>query len=177
MKFTFKPVEEQTLVERLRNRATIRMNNTDRKSVQNNEPDRISALLIEAADEIDKLNNCIGKMDEIVHGQEEKLQGYLQASTRRGKSILQSLLKELTLKQSRQIFSSESEAPLLYKNICNDKTGRYEYIESESGSGQFTGGYSSEVFIDTTEKLKYEFEFDNSDEPHVVNWYKVSNDY
>ncbi len=66
MKFTFKPVEEQTLVERLRNRATIRMNNTDRKSVQNNEPDRISALLIEAADEIDKLNNCIGEMDEII---------------------------------------------------------------------------------------------------------------
>ncbi len=40
------------LVERLRKRAEIRRQIPDRKSVQNNEPDRIATLLEEAADEI-----------------------------------------------------------------------------------------------------------------------------
>lgn len=48
-----KPIEEQTLVERLRIRASIRRNNTERKSVKEGKPDRISDLLEEAADEIE----------------------------------------------------------------------------------------------------------------------------
>lgn len=48
-----KPIEEQTLVERLRIRASIRRNNTERKSVQEGKPDRIADLLEEAADEIE----------------------------------------------------------------------------------------------------------------------------
>ena len=48
-----KPLEEQTLVERLRIRASIRRNNTERKSVQEGKPDRIADLLEEAADEIE----------------------------------------------------------------------------------------------------------------------------
>ena len=44
-----KPIEEQTLVERLRTRASIRRNIKDRKSVQEGKPDRISDLLEEAA--------------------------------------------------------------------------------------------------------------------------------
>ena len=50
-----KSLEEQTLVERLRIRASIRRNNTERKSVQEGKPDRIADLLEEAADEIKRL--------------------------------------------------------------------------------------------------------------------------
>ena len=50
-----KPVEDQTLVERLRTRASIRRNIKDRKSVQEGKPDRIAELLEEAANEIERL--------------------------------------------------------------------------------------------------------------------------
>lgn len=46
---------EDDLVYRLRKRAEIRKQITTRKSVQNNEPDRIATLLEEAADEIEIL--------------------------------------------------------------------------------------------------------------------------
>ena len=59
MKENNKPIEEQTLVERLRIRASIRRNNTERKSVQEGKPDRIADLLEEAADEIERLNTTI----------------------------------------------------------------------------------------------------------------------
>jgi hypothetical protein len=49
------PVSEQSLVYRLRKRAEIRRNIADRKSVQENKPDRIADLLDEAADEIERL--------------------------------------------------------------------------------------------------------------------------
>ena len=49
------PVSEQSLVYRLRKRAEIRRNISDRKSVQENQPDRIADLLEEAANEIDRL--------------------------------------------------------------------------------------------------------------------------
>lgn len=54
-----KPIEEQTLVERLLIRASIRRNNTERKSVQEGKPDRIADLLEEAANEIERLNTTI----------------------------------------------------------------------------------------------------------------------
>ena len=59
MKEINKPIEDQTLVERLRIRASIRRNNTERKSVQEGKPDRISDLLEEAADEIESLERYI----------------------------------------------------------------------------------------------------------------------
>lgn len=46
---------EQSLVERLRIRASIRRQIPTRKSVQENKPDRIANLLEEAADEIERL--------------------------------------------------------------------------------------------------------------------------
>jgi hypothetical protein len=49
------PVSEQSLVYRLRKRAEIRRNISDRKSVQENQPDRIADLLEEAANEIERL--------------------------------------------------------------------------------------------------------------------------
>ena len=49
------PVSEQSLVYRLRKRAEIRRQIADRKSVQENKPDRIADLLEEAADEIERL--------------------------------------------------------------------------------------------------------------------------
>jgi len=48
-------VEEEDLVFRLRKRAEIRRQITDRKSVQEGKPDRISDLLEEAADRIEEL--------------------------------------------------------------------------------------------------------------------------
>lgn len=59
MKENNKPIEEQTLVERLRIRASIRRNNTERKSVQEGKPDRIADLLEESADEIERLTTTI----------------------------------------------------------------------------------------------------------------------
>lgn len=58
MKENNKPIEEQTLVERLRIRASIRRNNTERKSVQEGKPDRIADLLEEAANEIETLQQA-----------------------------------------------------------------------------------------------------------------------
>jgi hypothetical protein len=49
------PVSEQSLVYRLRKRAEIRRQIADRKSVQENKPDRIADLLEEAANEIERL--------------------------------------------------------------------------------------------------------------------------
>jgi hypothetical protein len=49
------PPNPYDLVQRLRKRAEIRRQISTRKSVQNNEPDRIADLLEEAANEIDAL--------------------------------------------------------------------------------------------------------------------------
>ena len=46
---------EEDLVFRLRKRAEIRRQIPDRKSVQENKPDRIADILEEAANEIDRL--------------------------------------------------------------------------------------------------------------------------
>ena len=48
-----KPIEEQTLVEKLRTRASIRRNIKDRKSVQEGKPDRIADLLEESAEKLE----------------------------------------------------------------------------------------------------------------------------
>jgi hypothetical protein len=53
------PVSEQSLVFRLRKRAEIRRQIPSRLSVQENKPDRISDLLEEAADEIEKLEHTV----------------------------------------------------------------------------------------------------------------------
>jgi hypothetical protein len=45
---------EQSLIERLRIRAQIRRQIKDRKSVQENKPDRIADLLEEAADALER---------------------------------------------------------------------------------------------------------------------------
>ena len=49
-----------SLVDRLRKRAEIRRQIPSRKSVQNNEPDRIADLLEEAADALASLKYCNG---------------------------------------------------------------------------------------------------------------------
>jgi hypothetical protein len=49
------PVNEQSLVYRLRKRAEIRRQIKDRKSVQEGAADRIADLLEEAANEIERL--------------------------------------------------------------------------------------------------------------------------
>ena len=51
------PVAEQSLIFRLRKRAEIRRNSQDRKSVQEGRPDRISDLLEEAANELERYQN------------------------------------------------------------------------------------------------------------------------
>ena len=59
-----KSIEEQTLIERLRIRASIRRNNTERKSVQEGKPDRIADLLEEAANEIERKDDIINGLLE-----------------------------------------------------------------------------------------------------------------
>ena len=54
----------EDLVYRLKKRAEIRRQITTRKSVQENEPDRIADLLEEAAAEIERLNKHIDIMYE-----------------------------------------------------------------------------------------------------------------
>lgn len=53
------PVEQQSLVFRLRKRAEIRRQIKDRKSVQEGKRDRIADLLEEAANEIVRLNELM----------------------------------------------------------------------------------------------------------------------
>jgi len=53
------PPNPYDLVQRLRKRAEIRRQITTRKSVQNNEPDRIADLLEEAAGKIDKYKQAL----------------------------------------------------------------------------------------------------------------------
>lgn len=65
-----KPIEEQTLVERLRTRASIRRNIKDRKSVQEGKPDRIADLLEEAADEIESLHREIEYLHSELAGED-----------------------------------------------------------------------------------------------------------
>ena len=52
------------LVQRLRKRAEIRRQITTRKSVQNNEPDRIADLLEEAANKIEALQEEVKKYEK-----------------------------------------------------------------------------------------------------------------
>ena len=54
---------EEDLVFRLRKRAEIRRQIADRKSVQEGKPDRLSDLLEEAANEIERLNNIDAGID------------------------------------------------------------------------------------------------------------------
>ena len=54
---------EDDLVYRLRKRAEIRRQIADRKSVQEGKPDRLSDLLEEAANEIERLNNIKAGID------------------------------------------------------------------------------------------------------------------
>ena len=58
-----KPIEEQTLVEKLRTRASIRRSIKDRKIVQEGKPDRIADLLEEAAAEIERLHKRIDDLE------------------------------------------------------------------------------------------------------------------
>ncbi len=51
-------VDEQDIVYRLRNRAEIRRQIPIRKSVQENQPDRIADLLEQAANEIERLRTA-----------------------------------------------------------------------------------------------------------------------
>jgi ribosome maturation protein Sdo1 len=58
----------EDLIYRLRKRAEIRRQITTRKSVQNNEPDRIADLLEEAATELDRLRDAEEQAWEISMG-------------------------------------------------------------------------------------------------------------
>jgi phage host-nuclease inhibitor protein Gam len=58
------PPDPYDLVSRLRKRAEIRRQITTRKSVQNNEPDRIADLLEEAANEMESLQEEVKKYEK-----------------------------------------------------------------------------------------------------------------
>jgi hypothetical protein len=60
------PVNEQSLIFRLRKRAEIRRQINDRKSVQEGKPDRISNLLDEAAIKIEQQESIITAQENII---------------------------------------------------------------------------------------------------------------
>lgn len=68
-----KPNLEDDIVYRLRKRAEIRRQIPNRKSVQENKPDRIADLLVEAANEIQDLRSVVGEMDDIIDRLERRL--------------------------------------------------------------------------------------------------------
>lgn len=59
-------VNEQDLVFRLRKRAEIRRQIKTRKSVQEGKPDRISDLLEEAANEIERLKIAVRDVNDLL---------------------------------------------------------------------------------------------------------------
>ena len=80
----------EDLVYRLRKRAEIRRQIPTRKSVQDNQPDRLSDLLEEAANEIERLNNISAGIDrntiivsEYDIGTEEGLNKFIQSRNRK----------------------------------------------------------------------------------------------
>lgn len=64
------PVEQQSLVFRLRKRAEIRRQIAHRKSVQEGKPDRIANLLEEAAKEIERLNDVLHEVTKHTIGRD-----------------------------------------------------------------------------------------------------------
>jgi uncharacterized protein (DUF2344 family) len=59
---------EETLIERLRNRARIRRQCLTRKSVIEGLPDRLSDLLEEAADELQKHEDRVKRYKQLLNG-------------------------------------------------------------------------------------------------------------
>ena len=63
----------EDLVYRLRKRAEIRRQIPTRKSVQDNQPDRLSDLLEEAANELERLNNIKAGIDRNTDNKEYEI--------------------------------------------------------------------------------------------------------
>lgn len=72
MKYKLKE-QPETLQQRLRKRAEIRLQIQSRKSVLLNEPDRLAELLVEAADKIDELDKECGELMDIIDRQENTM--------------------------------------------------------------------------------------------------------
>jgi len=64
------PVEQQSLVFRLRKRAEIRRQIAHRKSVQEGQPDRLANLLEEAANKIVELEMTLAQIGERTKGRD-----------------------------------------------------------------------------------------------------------
>ena len=78
----------EDLVYRLRKRAEIRRQIPTRKSVQDNQPDRLSDLLEEAANEIERLNNINTGIDRNTDNKEYSMgteEGYMEFKAKRNK--------------------------------------------------------------------------------------------
>ena len=79
---------KEDLVYRLRKRAEIRRQIPTRKSVQDNQPDRLSDLLEEAANEIERLNNINAGIDRNTDNKEYSMgteEGYKEFKAKRDK--------------------------------------------------------------------------------------------
>ena len=78
----------EDLVYRLRKRAEVRRQIPTRKSVQENQPDRLSDLLEEAATEIERLNNINAGIDRNTDNKEYSMgteEGYKEFKAKRNK--------------------------------------------------------------------------------------------
>jgi hypothetical protein len=164
------------LIERLRKRAEIRLQISTRKSVQENQPDKISELLLEAAKKIEDI------ADELIESQTKlaitlkKLDDY-----RFGRNALQmtkdlytaemifpkAILDAIQLKESEYHTGEPIEEPgLAFFDIKYSE--RYCELENEGCDGQFTGGCYSRVYQDVFSADKIEFEFYKSDVPYAA---------
>ena len=69
-----KSIEDQTLIERLRIRASIHRNNTERKSVQEGKPDRIADLLDESANRLEAYEEHIALCESHIDYQNDLIE-------------------------------------------------------------------------------------------------------
>lgn len=80
---------EDDLIYRLRTRAEIRRQITTRKSVQNNEPDRIAELLEEAADKLTKYEQVLQSIaNEYIELSHDKIKWQCEDHIKWAKEVL-----------------------------------------------------------------------------------------
>lgn len=108
------------LVYRLRKRAEIRRQIDTRKSVQNNEPDRIADLLEESATEIELLESKVGFLGAYTR----QLESALQSSLNMNKALVEREQKEwqyLTDGEIKEIIGSYGDGIGAYTRSLIDK--------------------------------------------------------
>jgi organic radical activating enzyme len=167
------------LTERLRKRAEIRLQITTRKSVQENQPDRIAELLVEAADKLDglaeELTDTQTKLALALSREQELIDEIIPLKGERALINAGKEYKRYKINPDRRIDTTQIatreegslDAAELYKQFKTTLRNQVVYLPEENHPMTPTG-YRSEVFLDKSTSYKYEFEFAYSDYPWYV---------